>query len=511
MDNTSSNEQHRLDALQHYQIIDTPPERSFDNIGKLATQFFDLPVAMISFIDTENVFLKTAIGIDITKSIPRSNSLCSLTLLKNELTVFENIPEIDHCFPTDGISAADYGFKFYAGIPLVTRTGFSIGVICVMGMETRRFSAKEEAVFKNLAVVVMDEIELRLQGKLEAEKDLLNATRQTQLNSSHQSLIAHAPVAIAIVTGSELTIEIANLKILEFWGKTDAIVGKTMMEALPELDEQRYSRIFEEIYTSGNPFYGSEVSVSLFRNDALEDVYFNFVLQPLKDETGITKSIMIVATEITEQIKARKLIEQKEEMLEKRVMDSIAGMSVFRGRDLIVESVNQQVLDVWSKSAEEVIGKPLYELFPNHLSDTFPAILVDIFDNHLPVNLYEVEFKFDSPEGEKTFIMNVTYTPLFDKEGNVHQISANAYDVTEMINTRNLFEQAQIEQQATNQTLIKAIQKFAAANKEMLTSNKDLEQTQEILKSTLDKLPIGQPLIRNTLIQVSESFSGIAF
>jgi len=165
-----ADEQRRVETLHHYQVIDTPPEQSFDNIGKLATQIFNLPVAMISFIDTENVFLKTAIGIDVGKNIPRSNSLCSITLLKNEVTIFENIPAIDHCFPTDGPSAADYGFKFYAGAPLVTRNGLSIGVICIMGMEIRAFSKKEEEILKNLAVIVMDEIELRILGFINQER-----------------------------------------------------------------------------------------------------------------------------------------------------------------------------------------------------------------------------------------------------------------------------------------------------------------------------------------------------
>lgn len=510
-DTISDSEQRRVEALQRYQIIDTPPERSFDNLGKLATQFFNLPVAMISFIDTENVFLKTAIGIDVAKTIPRSNSLCSITLTKNELTVFENIPVIEHCFPPDGPSAAEYGFKFYAGTPLVTRTGFSIGVICIMGMETRTFSAKEEEILKNLAVVVMDEIELRLQGKLEAEKDLLTAIHQAQLNFNNQSLIAHAPVAIGILTGRELTIEIANKKILEVWGRTDAVIGKTMKDAFPELGGQPFFQIFDDVFTSGKPFYGNELSASLVRNGMLEDVYFNFVYQPLKDASGATASIMIVATEITEQIKARKLLEDSEKQLENMVMGSIAGMAIFKGKELIVETVNQHILDVWSKSAEQVIGKSLLDLFPNHSSEAYPSLLLNIFNTHLPLSFTEIEVIFDSPEGEKCSVLNLTYSPVFDDDGNVDRILACIQNVTEIVKARKLLEQTEVEQTATNQALIKAIQELAAANKEMLTSNDDLQQAHEILKNTLNELPVSQPFIRNTLMEVSESFSGIVF
>ncbi|WP_158799765.1 PAS domain-containing protein [Pedobacter sp. L105] len=489
MDNIPANEQQRLETLQRYQIIDTPPEQSFDNIGKVATQFFDLPVAMISFIDTENVFIKTKVGIDVVSKIPRSNSLCSITLLNNELTVFENIPEIDHCFPVDGPSAADYGFKFYAGTPIVSANGLSIGVICLMGMEVRGFSEKEEELLKKLAVIVMDEIELLLQGKLEAEKDLLTAIHHAQLNFNNQSLIAHAPVAIAILTGRELTIEIANIKILEVWGKTDSVIGKSMKDALPELEGQPYLQIFDDVFTSGKPFYGNELSATLVRNGVIEDVYFNFVYQPLKDVSGSTVSIMIVATEVTEHIKARKLLEESEKQLENMVMSSTAGMVIYKGRNLIIETVNQRILDIWEKNAEEVVGMSLFDLFPGHVTEAYPGPMLNVFDSREPVSFTEIEVVFPALPEDRSFFLNVSYFPLIDEAGEVNHIMVSLQDVTEIVKARKLSEQTAIEQKAANEALIKAIEEFAKANKELLANNKDLKQTHEILKNTLSELP----------------------
>ena len=157
-------ESQRIHALERYSISNTPPEKAFDNIATLATQFFDLPIGLISFIDTENVYLKAHIGVDNVTSAPRNSSICSKAILTDEVTVLEDISLADACFLVDPLLAAEMGFKFYAGAPIITVDGFRIGTICVLGMEPRKFSVREQQILKLLARIVMDTIELRLEG-----------------------------------------------------------------------------------------------------------------------------------------------------------------------------------------------------------------------------------------------------------------------------------------------------------------------------------------------------------
>lgn len=308
--NSSPQDQRRVDALKRYRILGTPPEQTFDNIARLATQMFDLPVALISFIDTENVFLKSNLGVEEIRNSPRSNSICAMALGTEEVTVVENIPAMDQHLLTDPLLVAEMGFKFYAGAPLITYDGFTIGTICVIGREIRSFTEKETAMLKGLARIVMDEIELRLRGIFDAEDKVLDLARIAQLNFNNQSLIANAPMAIGVLHGRQLLIELANPIILEVWGKTDAVIGQPLEQVLPELRSQGFLKILDDVFTSGNPFFGKEVSVFLERNGKMEDVFFNFVYQPLKDREGNTTSIMVVANEITEEIKARNLLQQ---------------------------------------------------------------------------------------------------------------------------------------------------------------------------------------------------------
>lgn len=128
-------------------------------------------------------------------------------------------------------------------------------------------------------------------------------------------MLADAPVAIALFSGKTFLIEAANKKIMEVWGKTEEVIGKPLHIALPELKDQPFIQVMNEVFKTGKPFYGNEVRAFLEQNHKLEEVYSNFVFQPIKNADGETNGIVLVANIITEQVIARKKVEQAEEML----------------------------------------------------------------------------------------------------------------------------------------------------------------------------------------------------
>jgi len=434
--NLSADDKRRVEALKRYQILGTPPEQSFDNIARLAIQIFDLPVALISFIDTENVFLKSNMGVEEIRNSPRSNSICAMALGSEEVTVVEDIPHMDQHLMTDPLLVAEMGFKFYAGAPLITYDGFTIGTICVIGRETRSFSEKETLMLKGLARIVMDEIELRLRGIFDAEKKVLDAARIAQQNFNNKSLIANAPMAIGILNGRELRVELANPRILEVWGKSEAVIGRPLAHALPELQGQAFLRILDDVYTTGIPFYGKELCVLLERHGKMEDVYFNFVYQPLKDAEGKTTSIMIVANEVTEEMKARKVLETSEKQLENMVMNSSTGMAIYSGKELIVEMANQPMFELMGMTAREVIGRSLYDLYPDYATIAPITAILGVFDTGKTATLSELKITLNMPDGPKNMILNISYVPVFDDNGDVHQVIASISDITKIVKGR---------------------------------------------------------------------------
>ena len=128
-------------------------------------------------------------------------------------------------------------------------------------------------------------------------------------------MIAEAPVAIGILTGQQLIIEAANHKILELWGKNSDVIGLPLNKGLPELVGQPFLQLLNEVFTSGIAYNGNEIMAKLERNQVLEELYFNFVYHPLFDHNHQTTSIIVVATDVTEQVLSRRKVEQAEEML----------------------------------------------------------------------------------------------------------------------------------------------------------------------------------------------------
>ncbi|WP_437735539.1 PAS domain-containing protein [Sorangium sp. So ce1335] len=119
------------------------------------------------------------------------------------------------------------------------------------------------------------------------------------------------PAIIAVLEGPEHTFTVANPRYLQLVGRRD-LVGKPLREALPEVVDQGFQELLDSVRQSGKPFVAHDALVKLDRrgDGALDDVYLDFVYQPLKDAGGSVFGIMAHAVETTEQVLARKRVEE---------------------------------------------------------------------------------------------------------------------------------------------------------------------------------------------------------
>jgi PAS domain S-box-containing protein len=140
---------------------------------------------------------------------------------------------------------------------------------------------------------------------IETTENKKNISRLKESEMQFRSLIQHAPVAIANLVGANLVIESANTQILHYWGKTAEIIGMPLAQALPELKDQPFLQILNDTFTSGQTYEGNQVKSLLEHEGQLIEGYFNFIYQPIKGEDGLTKSIAVVANEVTELVHAR--------------------------------------------------------------------------------------------------------------------------------------------------------------------------------------------------------------
>ena len=156
----SRSEDARLAALRRYAILDTAPEPSFDRIVRLAAHALCVPAALISLVDAERVWFKASVGFG-EHELPRAGSLSSLALDRARITVVPDTLEDPRSSKSPLVLGPPH-VRFYAGAPLVTPDGHTIGVLCVIDTTPRAgLSPAEALAMRDLSAMVMDLLELR--------------------------------------------------------------------------------------------------------------------------------------------------------------------------------------------------------------------------------------------------------------------------------------------------------------------------------------------------------------
>ncbi|MGK7390192.1 MAG: PAS domain-containing sensor histidine kinase [Candidatus Cyclobacteriaceae bacterium M2_1C_046] len=128
-------------------------------------------------------------------------------------------------------------------------------------------------------------------------------------------LFIQAPGFITILRGPDHIFDFANKKYLQLIGKDETIIGKPVVEVLPEVRGQGFIELLDNVRKTGEPFIGNELPAKLDRNGAgnLEEAFLDFIYEPVKDNNGIVHSIYVQGIEVTEKVKNRKLIAESEQ------------------------------------------------------------------------------------------------------------------------------------------------------------------------------------------------------
>lgn len=185
------NENEKLKASHNLQILKSDIQGIFDNIAHIIAETFEVPIALISFIDNEQVFFKGNIGTAGINAKSQGINLCSIAVLNDGTTVFKDVLK-EKCLITNPLVAEKFGLKFYASSPLVTKDGSNIGSICIVDQELRNFPENKKQLLQRFATMIMDEIYLQL----EANK-AINKYADTVLKQNEDLLIREAYMSMA--------------------------------------------------------------------------------------------------------------------------------------------------------------------------------------------------------------------------------------------------------------------------------------------------------------------------
>ena len=142
------------------------------------------------------------------------------------------------------------------------------------------------------------------------------ALREAELQKRFlYSLFMQAPTLIAVLRGPAHVIELANPHMREVWGHTeDELRDRPLFEVMPELQEQVFKQILDDVYRTGVPYVGREIPARFDRGSGVVGtVYFNFVYSPFKNVHGEIEGIFVIASDVTDQVSARQQVDQLRE------------------------------------------------------------------------------------------------------------------------------------------------------------------------------------------------------
>jgi two-component system cell cycle sensor histidine kinase/response regulator CckA len=213
-----SSEAGRLDRLRRYEILDTSPERDFDDITLLASHICGTPIAMISLIDENRQWFKSKIGITESET-SREIAFCAHGILQPDVFVIEDAMA-DERFASNPLVTGKPGIRFYAGSPLITPDGHALGMLSVEDRVPRELDADQKAGLKALSRQVVAQLELRrtISQLKQTEGSLLEHSRLAALQGDVGSaLIQGGPLMRMLQLCSEAIVKHLGAAFARIW------------------------------------------------------------------------------------------------------------------------------------------------------------------------------------------------------------------------------------------------------------------------------------------------------
>jgi hypothetical protein len=399
------------------------------------------------------------------KELTESNNQLSFTIEAAELGTFDFNPQTNKF-------SANYRLRNWFGLDDKPLLDFSEAMTSIPENDQKRINETLEHLadassggnldmeFTVIHPISRQEVIVKAKGKMQYNEEkkasrftgtLQDVTEHTQSRKKiegsekqFRSLIEQAPLGITIFRGEDFIVEVANEAYLQIIDRqADYFIGKPLFEVLPEVKDA-VKPLLSNVLKTGIPYHGTEFPVMINRYGKKDLAYFNFVYHPLKEESGAISGVIVIASEVTSMVSARHSLEQSEKWFRNIVMQSPIAMTIFRGKDFIIEMANKRLIeDIWRRSEEEVMGKSLLEVFPELISQKYPELLNTVYDTGVVHTEAESVAYVQGNDGLKKFYLDFEYAPLYDVNNQVSGIMVTVNDVSEKVEARQKIEESE--------------------------------------------------------------------
>lgn len=308
--------------------------------------------------------------------------------------------------------------------------------------------------------------------------------------------MGHQPMAVHV--SEDAVIQAANDAMINVWGKDRSVIGKSLADALPELEGQPFIDMFKQVWNEGVTFSGTDTPADLVVNGVLQTFYFDFEYRPIKDADGKTYAILHTATDVTERYHSRfreqKLIEEltalneeltasneevrasneelaaineelqaiteelrlSEEFLQNAnnelsisearfrqlIRQAPVGICLIGAGDLMVQEVNDAYLHVIGRSRDVFEKRTIWEIVPE-AAEAYAPIMNGVIETGNTFTANEHRVILNREGNDEEVYLNFVYEPIRGHDDRVNAVLVLAFEVTDMVIARKKIEQAE--------------------------------------------------------------------
>jgi PAS domain S-box-containing protein len=318
---------------------------------------------------------------------------------------------------------------------------------------------------------------------METTNDVIEYKKIEQSQQELLHLFEESPVAIATISkDDDLVFEYAN----SFYGilvgrKPQEIIGKPLLEALPELKGQGFDQLLMGVIKTGDPFIANEVAANIVREGKMETIYVDLAYQPRTRKNGTVNGVLVVATDVTNQVRARKKIEESEQQLQTaleqvRLSKEAAALGTF---DMDLEEGTMH----WDDRCRNLFGishkDPVsYEkdfaggLHPDD-QDRILKVIDQLFNKSVSNGDYDVEYRTVGAEDGIIRWVRAKGKVYFNELEKPVRFIGSVLDITDKVMAMQKIERLVEER---TKELAEANKTLQTINKELQRSNQNLEE-----------------------------------
>ncbi len=315
---------------------------------------------------------------------------------------------------------------------------------------------------------------------VDVHEELVARQQLAESEAKLRSVILNAPAAIGLFVGRDLIVDLPNQTFIDIVGKGPDIVGKPLREVMPELENQSFLQILDDVFTSGSMFQSFASQVDIVQQDVMTHNFYNITFTPLFDAEGAVYAILDISIDVTERVLAERRLAESRMQLLTSFEQSPVGIALISEIDLTFRMANPFYGRLVDRTPEELIGKSLLDAIPELQGQGFDKLLRNVIDSGDPYIANELAVALIRNGQLETIYVDMTCQPYREADSErVSGVLIVATDVTQQVRTRQTIEESERKFRTLSSELDEQVQQ---RTHQLQASVQDLERSNENLQ-----------------------------